>query len=327
MLSRRSVCREAFTLIELLVAIAIIGTLVGLVLPAVQKAREAADRVGCKNNLKQMGIALHLYQDGHGSFPAGYLFTKATKASSTGSARGLSTRILHRPPPTAFVEPNDPGWGWAALILPYLEQEPLAQEIDYSLPVASPSNVAARTTALRVYTCPSDRETGIFAVQTAKNQPLADAASNSYAACFGGGVAPTTQLDAGNGVFFRNSRVRIADIIDGTSNTLAVGERGAFFTQTPWAGVMTGGTARTTPGAPVYGAVVEPASVMALAYCKRPLNDPRAEPYDYFSPHGAVCHFLYADGSVHGLGTGTDSGVLQALATRAGNEALTDTDY
>jgi len=325
--AHRSVGRQAFTLIELLVVIAIIGTLVGLVLPAVQKAREAANRVDCKNNLKQIGIALHLYHDSEDYLPAGYLYTKPKKTGSGGGTQTPAPMILRRPPPTSFGEPQDPGWGWAALLLPYLEQAPLAQQIDYTLPVAAPSNATARTTVLPVYTCPSDRETGLFTVQTTANQPLAQAATNCYAACFGGGVAPATKLDQGNGVFFRNSRVRLADITDGTSSTIAVGERAALFTQTPWAGVMTGGTARTTPGAPVYSAIVEPAPVMTLAYCKRPLNSRLAEPYDFFSPHGTVIHFLFADGSVRPLDTDVDSAVLIALGTRAGGEAVSGTDY
>src|SRR5207237_8328429 len=104
-----------------------------------------------------------------------------------------------------------------------------------------------------------------------------------------------------NGLCFRSSAGRMAGITDGTSTTIATGERGAFSTQTAWAGVMTGGTARTTPGAPVTSSVVEPARVMALGYCKRPSNDSGAEPYDYFSPHDNVINFAFADGSVHNL--------------------------
>jgi prepilin-type N-terminal cleavage/methylation domain-containing protein/prepilin-type processing-associated H-X9-DG protein len=313
--------RRAFTLIELLVVIAIIAVLIGLLLPAVQKVREAASRVSCLNNLKQVGLAMHMYHDARGSYPAGYLYKRP---SSTG---GGPIKIIHRPPPGAFAKPEHPGWGWASLLLPFLEQTALASQIHYDLPVEGPSNVASRLVALNIYTCPADRHTGEFLVQTYKNHGLARASTNSYAACYGAVTEPATNPDAGNGVFYRNSRTRFADVNDGTSNTLAIGERGAFFTQTPWAGVMTGGTARTTPGAPVYTAISEPAPVMVLAYAKRPLNSPLSEPYDFFSPHSAVINFLFCDGSAHSLSLSVDVTVLEALATRAGGEVVSGADY
>jgi prepilin-type N-terminal cleavage/methylation domain-containing protein/prepilin-type processing-associated H-X9-DG protein len=324
MTARPTARSRAFTLLELLVVIAIIAVLVGLLLPAVQKVREAANRAACANNLKQMGLACHSYHDNLESFPAGYLFSGST---GSGPPPPPGVQRLVRPPPTAFVQPNSPGWSWAALLLPYLEQTPLAQQIHHDLPVEGPSNLAPRLTLLSIYTCPSDRSTGVFTVYTSANQPLAQGATNSYAGCFGALTPPPNAPDTGSGIFYRNSAVRMADVTDGLSSTLAVGERGAFFTQTPWAGVMTGGTARTTPGAPVYTSVIEPAPTMTLAYCKRALHDPNSEPYDFFAPHQGLCQFLFADGSVHPLGTSTSTTVLMALATRGGGEAISGTDY
>jgi prepilin-type N-terminal cleavage/methylation domain-containing protein len=315
-----SVTRRAFTLIELLVVIAIIAVLVGLLLPAVQKVREAANRASCSNNLHQIGLALHMYHDSHGTFPPGFFWNGLTKPSP------VTPRILHRPPPGAFNEPNYPGWGWAAFLLPYLEQGTLVQQIDFAVPVESLQHQDARTTILKVYICPSDQSTGVFMVQTQKNVDLAQAATNSYAACFGALNAPAGAPYIGDGVFFRNSAIRMADILDGTGSTIAVGERGAFFTQTPWAGVMTGGTVRTTGGAPVYSSIMEPAGVMALAYCKRPLNSPLSEPYDFFSPHAAV-NFVFADAAVHPIALNVDPLILAALATRDGKEIFSGTDY
>jgi prepilin-type N-terminal cleavage/methylation domain-containing protein len=317
--------RKGFTLIELLVVIAIIAVLIGLLLPAVQKVREAASRVSCRNNLKQIGLALHIYHDNQGSFPPGYIF----KSAATGQAslpHPLLPFIMIRsfpPPPPRKPQPNGPGWGWASLLLPFIEQGALAKQINYTLPVESPTMLAQRTRLLSLYTCPSDRSTGVFMVKTDMNADLATAASNSYAACFGFGGLINTQPDVSNGVFYRNSHVSFRDITDGTSTTLAIGERAALLAQTPWAGVMSGGSAQTTPGAPVYTSVVELAPPMALARVgHKALNDPYSEPYDFFSPHGTVVQFVFADGSVQALSMSTDVSVLQALATCAGDEVV-----
>jgi prepilin-type N-terminal cleavage/methylation domain-containing protein len=318
--------RTGFTLIELLVVIAIIGILIGLLVPAVQKVREAAARIKCANNLKQMGLALHNYHDAQQSFPPGYLYNGASGNSTTPGGGG-AIRKLDRPPPlpVSVLYPNAPGWGWAAFLLPYIEQDNLHRQIDFNLPTESPSMAGVRTTRLSVYTCPSDWAAGVFTVQSDQNQNLADAATNSYAACFGSGGLMNTQPDAGNGMFYRNSRLGMKDITDGTSNTIAIGERAALFAKAPWVGVISGGTLRTTPGAPVYTSIAELAPPMAMARVgNKALHDPYCEPYDFFSGHGPVVQFVFADGSVHALSQGVNATVLQALATRGGGEVVGD---
>jgi hypothetical protein len=174
-----------------------------------------------------------------------------------------------------------------------------------------------------MYTCPTDIEAGIFTVLNEQSAPLGEVATNSYAANFGALGLLNTNPDDGNGMFQRNSRIRSFEVRDGITHTLAIGERSATLSRTPWAGVMSGGTAQTTPGAPVYTAITELAPVMVLARVgNKPLLDPFCEPYDFFSAHHGVVNFAFTDGSVHALRTGLSVHVLQALATRAGNEPI-----
>jgi prepilin-type N-terminal cleavage/methylation domain-containing protein len=305
--------RPAFTLIELLVVIGIIGVLIALLLPAVQKVREAARRTSCENNLKQMGLALLHYHNTYESFPPAYIF----KGRPDGSAPG----------PVKFI--TEPGWGWGALLLPYLEQDPLASQIDWTVPLDSPRYQHVRTTILSVFVCASDQNTGVYMVRNLLEEDLVQVATNSYAANYGTNGEIGEHPYSSDGLFYCNSKIRIMEVTDGLSNTLAIGERCAYFARTPWVGAVSAGAVEINPDGPVSNIVKEEAPVQVMAgVCNGiPLNDDQSNPYCFYSPHRTVVQFAFADGSAHALSINTAYKVLEALATRDGGEAINSGDF
>jgi len=300
------------------VVIAIIAVLIALFLPAVQRAREAANRVVCQNNLRQIGLALHMYHDNLGHFPPGYIWRPGIPGSDP---------IMC---PNQFGDSTDtaPGWGWAALLLPYLEQDNLRRQADLSVPVEDSRFNPIRTTVLSVYVCPTDRATGVYTIISDLGTPMGDAATNSYAACYGSGTQITLQPDSGNGLFFRNSRIRLADIADGSSNTFAIGERAAMLARTPWCGAPCEGTIHITDGAPTDSKSVADSPCQPLAQTgSHSLNDRSSDPDNFFTPHPGAGQFLFADGSVRRVQVQIDPAVFQALATRNGGEVVNDGDF
>jgi prepilin-type N-terminal cleavage/methylation domain-containing protein/prepilin-type processing-associated H-X9-DG protein len=289
--------RTGFTLIELLVVIAIIGILIALLLPAVQKARESAARVQCQNNLKQMGLACHAYHDANRRLPPGYIAT------------GTST---------------SPGWGWAAYLLPYLEEQNLYRQIDFSRPVETQPIIEKIVT---VFLCPSDASaTDPFAVTDLSYDKICLAAPSCYAATCG---SDASEVDAptGNGIFYRNSKTRFADITDGTSNTTMLGDRAWADTQGIWAGVPTG--AVTRPGARnPWTSSTGPAQALVLVHNNwiNITTDADGGLDDFSSKHTDGANLLFADGSVRFLYGITLDGPVHlafwAMGTRAGGEVI-----
>jgi len=311
--------RTAFTLIELLVVIAIISILIGLLLPAVQKVREAASRIKCTNNLKQIGLALHGYHDAQNGLPPGY--------AATGGY---------------FDGANDtaPGWGWAAYLLPYIEQGNVYRTIDFTQPVQAAANAAAVQTMQPMFLCPSDQTPpAAFAVTDPFGNPIARMAPSSYAACVGGDESDVNAA-TGLGVFYRNSRTRFVEITDGLSETILVGDKAWSNAQGVWAGappgaVLTRGPRNPNPGS---GSAFYPASALVLSHShlNNATTDTDGGLDDFSSNHVGGSNFLFGDGSVHFIrsipgdtptGYTADCLAFQALGTRANNDVPQGLDY
>lgn len=304
--------KRGFTLIELLVVVAIIGVLIALLLPAVQQAREAARRTQCKNNLRQIGLALHNYADSEKTFPCGYIGTWA-------------------PNDTLRID-RGPGWGWAALLLHYVEQEDLYHAINFDLNIENDANSTSRVRLMSVYLCPSDPISSQVVNVYADDQTtvITKVGGANYVGMFGTGEVGEN-LDSGNGTFFRNSRIRTKDFSDGLSHTIVVGERSHNISRVTWTGAVTDGFLGPTPRSE-GGTVQTPfdpegSFIMILGPVgtedgKRTPNDPEAHNEDYWSRHAGGCHMLMGDGSVQFIQDQIDPLVFQALATRAGGETV-----
>ncbi len=297
--------RPAFTLIELLVVIAIIAILIGLLLPAVQKVRAAAARLSCQNNLKQIGLGLMSYHDANLAFPPGYLATAPSGDPNFATA---------------------PGWGWAAYLLPYIEQTALYAQIQGAIqaqiPITDPSVASAIQARIAIYICPADiAPPGAFAVYSlagTTSYPITYsqgapgsifAGPSSYAACVGRDEDSDADGIIGSGVFYCNSRTRITDITDGTSSTILIGERAWGNAAGVWVGAIPGAAltfgprnaclsviSGGMPNSPIYAPAM---LVQAHAHLINPMTDGDGGTDDFSSYHINGANILFADGSVH----------------------------
>ena len=318
-------CRLGFTLIELLVVIAIIAVLLALLLPAVQKVREAASRTKCQNNLKQLGLAMHGYHDVYYSFPSGYL-----------------NRVSPR-------TPTVPGflfrWSEQAQITPFVEQGNLYSSLDLTIPLYSdtaghvfPINQPGVAYPVPLFLCPSD---------SARQIDPAFGPTN-YAGCLGSGANGGTRTEA-DGVFYNNSKTRFADILDGTSNTALMSEQI----------LGPGGTAPagTPPDVRLYYASIRARQPVDDAFCAAAttfLGDrgsrwadgevqyglydqhypPNVRQWDCIatefswkparSRHDNGVNLLLADGSVRFVSNAVNPVTWQAVGSRAGGEVVGD---
>ncbi|TWT82589.1 Type II secretion system protein G precursor [Planctomycetes bacterium CA13] len=297
---RRDPCPAAFTLVELLVVIAIIGVLVGLLLPAVQAAREAARATSCKNNMKQIGLAMHMYHDSNRCLPPGW-------------------QAMH----PASRKPywlGKPGWGWAARLLPFLEQSnALDNLVDLDVSISDPIHEGARTTTIPTYLCPSDSSQPLYLLEpgpmpkpnydpgfTATMVPTANYIGNfgtiqMAQACTGGKDC------VGNGMLVFQRAFLLRDVLDGLSNTYMVGERTSEFSPSTWLGV-------------IAGAAHAPGRITAVA--TTPPNSETGAPFNFSSYHPAGSHFVRADGSVELVTESIDMELYRCRCTRADHDQV-----
>jgi len=311
MATRRVRQRPAFTLVELLVVITIIGLLLGLLLPAVQAAREAARRTQCTNNLKQLGLALLNYESAFRTLPPG-----------------------SRVPNQAAIEI---GLSWHVSILPYIEENGLFETINPRFGPAGEFRSPADSTIVDGFNCPS-----------ALSGPTDSLVAN-YAGVMGAGrnnhqVVTEDETGCGyyytDGVLYPSSHIQIRHIVDGTSHTMALGERsyvsypqgngrqviggiwmdGAFFVGSPsqrMCAISTKNLNRPINGNRATSEYFVGDKSVPAAARVLPLNDV------YFgSDHSGGAQFTFVDGSVHFLSENTEFILLQDLATRNGSEVF-----
>jgi prepilin-type N-terminal cleavage/methylation domain-containing protein len=298
--------RAGFTLIELLVVIAIIGVLVALIMPAVQSARESANRAKCQNNLKQLGLAAQEYHDAFGSFPAGWYCT-APILDSDGSILGGDPKCV----PYAAVPEM---WSGLTGLFLKLEQVNLYNEMNFWLPPNGPANSTSVRRTIDFFVCPSNRKavqvtnTNTTTTPSQGGAPTIRMGPSDYRGNMAAGQivpGPDTSISNyyfDNGITYQNSEVSMADITDGTSSTMLIGET-------------------------LSGTWPDATSCCVRTTLDRTLNRPiklgNQLFYTYWSSkHPNLVNFAKCDGSVSPVTNQINKQVLIKLMTRNGGESI-----
>jgi prepilin-type N-terminal cleavage/methylation domain-containing protein/prepilin-type processing-associated H-X9-DG protein len=301
--------KKGFTLIELLVVIAIIAVLIGLLVPAVQKVREAANRMSCSNNLKNLALALHQYQNEHRKFPPGSTIGPFPEA-------GVTAAVRH---------------GWGQYILPYIEQQTLASRYRWDLNQYDPGNQLVTSVPLKVFQCPSAEPDRFMTHERF--------AYGGKGACTD--YAPTREVDIGlvnlrlvdrvgnyQGVMPQNYMTRLSEITDGTSNTILLTEDAGRPRQ--YLAGMKSGPDNAVGGCPWTGAsnaIILQGSTWDGATRPGPCPMNCNNDQEVYSFHPGGANAVFVDGSVHFLKAGIDIRVLARLVTRAGGEVASADDF
>lgn len=304
--------RPAFTLVELLVVITIIGILIALLLPAVQAAREAARRISCTNNLKQLALAVCNYESAHKMYPINYGGNAATGTTMTGHS-------------------------WITGVLPFMEQENIYNKILFNQPLSYADNLAAAKTGITALLCPSDSRRATLSKRDGLTA-TDEVGITNYKAVAGGnwalGTAPgvpvsqptgkwagnTDGLDHGNGLICRNQAndianyVGIAEVRDGTSNTPIIGETVPMWCAKTWWYSYDGCTA-------TCGIQMNYQKSKGTAYMETNATDSNNN-YSFFSQHSGGANFALGDGSVRFVSETIDLTLYRQLATISGKEPV-----
>lgn len=322
--------KRGFTLIELLVVIAIIAILIALLLPAVQQAREAARRTQCKNNLKQLGLAFHNYHDVYLTFPPGYINDWGLTYNGTANYSGAGSNVQNRAQ-----------WNWTAMILPYIDQAPAFNQLDVSgrkgvEALDAAAGIAVMQTTMPAFRCPSDPAPDLNTgrgTQNTAGDTVRVATSNYVAINTGlrdnsipGGNGDTDSLTSSHvhtkGLFWGDSKVKMRDITDGTSNQMMATER-AWRYRT--GGCENRGNAATLFVSRASNQVKFPnrGDSDALTSIGRGLNvesncaNQWRDGSRPSSPHTGGVQFLLADGAVRFISQNINVGLLRNLGERA----------
>jgi len=305
-LKSKSKRQGGFTLVELLVVIAIIGVLVALMLPAIQHARESARRTHCGNNLKQIGLGMHGYLGAYKNFPPGYVSEV-------------------RPD----LDDGGPGWAWGAMLMPFIEEASLHDQINYSLSLRDKATETVRLTSVPLFICPTDSNfQAIIDIQSKSSSiVMCKMAAGNYIAN-SGTIRPTCKIcrDQFDGVFGRNRAIKPRELTDGLSKTLAIGERSTHWSNATIWGVVPNSRVwdNLQPGAYSAGPAFvlgttfhEGFNIEASKEMTHEMHDSLAEGFG--SEHVGGAFFLFCDGGVRFIWDFTDPAVMNAMSTRDGN--------